>query len=390
MDEQMARELESRKAHWRPNGAALHARDGTPLGMINPTTWQGKPVPERRWIVPHWIPQGYVTGLYGLGGVGKSLLAQQLMTSVALGRPWLGLPTPSVRALGVFCEDDEDELHRRQEDINRVYGCEFEDLESMRLVSRLGSNNLFMTFEGGQPHLTPFFYQVLEEAEAFGARLLIVDTVADTFGGNENDRAQARQYVQAALGHIARAIDGAVLACAHPSQAGINSGTGESGSTGWDASFRSRLYLAKPKTEEGEAPDPDARVLARKKANYAARDESIPIRWKDGVFITEREPSGMMGSIQRRAVETVFLDLLDAFARQDRPVSANSRAGNYAPKLFAMHADRDGFKKGDFARAMETLFARGEITNARYGRSGDERKMIVRVAPTKGAADAAE
>ena len=68
--------------------------------------------PERRWIVREWIPSGVVTGLYGDGGVGKTLLALQLQASMALRRKWLGVEVEPGRSLGVYCEDDIDELHR--------------------------------------------------------------------------------------------------------------------------------------------------------------------------------------------------------------------------------------------------------------------------------------
>jgi hypothetical protein len=64
---------------------------------------------------------------------------------------------------------------------------------------------------------------------------------------------------------MAREINGAVVACAHPSLTGINSGSGNSGSTGWPGAFRSHLYLETPKFEQGEetAPnDTDKRIRA--------------------------------------------------------------------------------------------------------------------------------
>jgi hypothetical protein len=36
------------------------------LRLIDPTLYQGQPVPERQWIVPQWIPRGVVTGLYAM------------------------------------------------------------------------------------------------------------------------------------------------------------------------------------------------------------------------------------------------------------------------------------------------------------------------------------
>jgi RecA-family ATPase len=91
--------------------------------IIGPRFLRGAKPPERKWIVPDWIPYGVVTGLYGDGGLGKSLLAQQLQTCTALGRPWLGLPVQKVASLGVYCEDSRDEILRRQSEINAAYGA---------------------------------------------------------------------------------------------------------------------------------------------------------------------------------------------------------------------------------------------------------------------------
>ena len=111
-----------------------------------------------------------------------------------------------------------------------------------------------MTFARGVGELTPFHSHVLEAALDLEARLVIVDTAADTFGGNENDRSQVRQFVSRALGSIAQKINGAVLLCAHPSRSGLSSGEGDGGSTGWSNAFRSRLYLRAPAIEDGASP----------------------------------------------------------------------------------------------------------------------------------------
>lgn len=355
--------------------------DRQPIRYLDPITLQDKPVPQRRWLVLNWIPWCTVTGLYGDGGLGKSLLAQQLMTSTAIIRPWLGLPVEHVRSLGVFCEDHEDELHRRQADINQVYGCEFSDLEDVRWLPRFGEDNLLMTFEGSEGMTTPFFEELLAQALEFGAQLIIIDTVADTFGGNENDRGQVRQFVQACLGKLARDIDGCVVALAHPSRAGLATGTGDSGSTGWSNSFRSRAFLHLPEADEGAEPDRNERMLSRKKANYAFREEQLELRWQKGVFIREGETdTGIIGSINRKKAEAIFLELLDTVTNENRPVSDSPHATNYAPGLFGKRPERDGYTKADFARAMERLFFSRQITMLEYGRRSDPSRKIVRTA----------
>ena len=81
------------------------------LGLIDVTKWEGQPIPRRDWLVENFIPMRNVTLLTGDGGLGKSTLLVQLMTSASLGLPWLGLPVLKVPTLGLFAEDDEDELH---------------------------------------------------------------------------------------------------------------------------------------------------------------------------------------------------------------------------------------------------------------------------------------
>ena len=107
-------------------------RDGL---VINPPIHWTAPAPLREWLIEESIPIGYVTGLYGDGGIGKSLIAQQLLTSTSLAMPWLGLNVVGGRAFGFMCEDDASELHRRQEGINRNYGIEMMNLEYLRIAA---------------------------------------------------------------------------------------------------------------------------------------------------------------------------------------------------------------------------------------------------------------
>jgi len=350
-----------------------------PLKLIRPTIYQGKPVPPREWLVQDWIPMEVVTGVYGDGGVGKSLLLQQLMTSAALGRGWLGLPVQRVKVIGFFCEDPLDELHRRQHDINTEYGCEFSDLTDVLWIPRFGDNNLLMVFEQGVGAVTPVYDMLVSEALRFGARFVVVDTVADTYGGNENDRGQVRQFVQAALGKLARDIKGCVVAAAHPSRAGMATKTGDSGSTGWSNAFRSRAYLKANKDEHDNVIDPYARTLERKKANYALASSQIDLVWNNGVLIPKHVKFGLEAAVERRKAARVFLDLLDRVKSEGQHVSHNSRAGNYAPRVFGERPDREGYDKRGFERAMQELFASSQIRVGSYvGANRSPYECIVR------------
>ncbi len=157
------------------------------LQIIDPITWHGKLIPPRRWIVDPLIPEGAVTLITGHGGTGKSTMALQLLVCTALGRDWFGWPTRPCKAIGLFCEDNADELHRRTADIVRHYDAELGDLENLRLVTRVGADNLLMEFENqwSPGEETPLYGQILNEATNFGAEIVVLDSLHDLYGGYE-------------------------------------------------------------------------------------------------------------------------------------------------------------------------------------------------------------
>jgi hypothetical protein len=216
-----AEELE-RLAAEAPEPDEYDAKTKEPLLLpVNPATLEGLPVPERHWLVPHWIPMSRATSLYGGGGEGKTLLAQLLATACAIeGGKWVGLPVKRCNVLLFFCEDDIKEMHRRQADINAYYRCTFADLDAMRWLPRLGDDNTLMVFDNGRACPTPLFDQLLSAAKDHHAELVVTDTLADIFAGDENDRGQSRLFAQSALGHLARQTGAASLTLAHPSLSG--------------------------------------------------------------------------------------------------------------------------------------------------------------------------
>ena len=288
-------------------------------------------------------------------------------------------------SLAVYCEDSNDELWRRQRDINLDYGVSNNDLGDVHWMPRLGEDNLMMVFgRNGAGELTKFHQHILIASLDLKARLVIIDTAADVFGGNENDRNHVRQFVSRALGSIAQKINGAVLLCAHPSRAGLNKGAdaaeGDSGSTGWSNSLRSRLFLRTPSLDNGEVPDPNARVLQRKKANYATRNDEIKLCWRNGVIEPEAPVSPGATAFGKIDVKDVFVALLDEFATAKRNVSADAHSRNFAPRIFGKlpRDQRHDYREGDFNRAMEGLFKSGGIENQEYGRPSEPRQKIAR------------
>lgn len=362
----------------------------TGLKTISPASLQGRAIPERQWVVPNWIPRHCTSSLYGDGGTGKSLLAMQLMTSITLGKEWIGLPTAELKTWGLFCEDNPDELHIRQNDINRSYGCDFSDLKGMRWLSGAGEDNILMGFDAksGAPLVTNFYKQIEKDVLESGSQFVVIDTAADTFGGLENNRGHVRQFIGLLTG-LAMKINGAVLFCAHPSAAGMANGRGDGGSTGWNNSVRSRMYFTTPKSDDPDAPQfaTDDRILKRMKANYAPREEEIQLTWKEGAFSRPQQEGarGVVAQIDKasreKAAERTFLSGLDAAEAQGRALSWSKNAANFAPKIISKSPSSLGVSSTELNAAMERLFHRHLIRNVEYGRGKDSTKKIARVVP---------
>jgi hypothetical protein len=282
----------------------------------------GAPAP-REWIADSWIPKGVITGLSGDGGMGKTLLAQQLLYAAGTGGEWLGMAIPRMRALGVFCEDDRDELHRRHDAIKAAQGHAIGNpYEGVWLWPRVGSDNLLVTFDkDNRPALSPFFEAIKKHVLEHKIELLVLDTIADLFGGNEIIRAQVNFFVKSVCGAFIKDAKAAgftlsVLLLSHPSQAGRNSGTGESGSTAWNNAVRARLYLTRP--EDGLA---EQRVLTRKKSNYSSSgdDVKIDLLWQDGTLKEMRKRSS---DVAVRSIENQIIQMVTAAWDARRPYTA--------------------------------------------------------------------
>jgi RecA-family ATPase len=315
-----------------------------------------------------------VTLLNGDGGTGKSLLALQLAVSTALCSTWLGMSDA-----GLTAEDDRDEVHRRLDDIMRHMGAKLEDLHDLHIVSLAGEDALLAV---------PDRHNVLEKTHLFGnlekaigdinPAIVILDTLADLHAGEENARNHARQFVGMLRG-LAQRYDTTILLLAHPSLSGMSNKSGTSGSTAWNNSVRSRLYLERVKDESDVEQDHDARVLRTMKANYAAIGGEIHMRWHNGVFVLTSAPGasgGLTAFAARENADRIFLELLGAYEVEKRDVSA-SNSVTYAPAVFARDPRSGGVGKRALVDAMNRLFAAKRIEVVESGPPSKRRKRLV-------------
>jgi RecA-family ATPase len=329
----------------------------------------------REWLVADRIPMRNVTSLSGEGAIGKSLLLMQLSGAVVLGKEWIGTLPEKGPVLYSNCEEEDDEIRRRLEDVARHLGVTRQDMHDrgLRILSFAGRDAI-LTQPGrfGMMWATLLFERLRRDALQLRPKLIALDTVADTFGGKENDRAQTRQFITMLRG-LAIDANSAVVMSSHPSLTGISTDTGLSGNTGWHNSVRARMYF-KP------APGDDTalRVLEMKKNNYGPVSENILLRWREGVYVVEPGTGTLERLAAEAEVDHLFIKLLRRFADQGRNVS-DKTGTSYAPSHFAKQPEAKTGKVTSkaFAEAMERLFEAKKIRVMTDGPPSHPRRRII-------------
>jgi RecA-family ATPase len=347
------------------------------LPVISAAAFAGVPPPERRWIVKDMIPDRAVTIMAGDGGGGKTTLMLQLAVAIAGTCPWLGHNPDQGPVLVVTAEDDADEIHRRLAAIAKCLTVELSDLADLHIVPLAGQDAVMGAPEGRAAIIAPtaVFRALAALVERTRPRLVVLDALADVYAGEENARAQARQFIGLLRG-LAIKNNLAVVLIAHPSLSGMASGSGTSGSTAWSNSVRARLYLERILDEGNRETNPDLRVLRVKKSNYGPAGIELRLRWQNGAFIIDGPAGGFDKIAADARAERVFLDLLAEFKAQGRDVSPN-RSPTFAPTCFEKHPRAKGSTRRAFEGAMERLLASKQIAVEPFGSPSRPRSRLI-------------
>lgn len=350
------------------------------LPLIDIAAWKGDP-PPRRSLWGTWLPLHQTTMLTGPGGVGKSLFEQMLVTAIAMGRPLLGMETEQRNTLYVTCEDDENELWRRQDAINDALGVSRSDLcGRLFLCSMTGEleTALAVETEKGTIEATARWHALRHTCREMGIGLYAFDNATDALAADHNSIHQVASFVNMLTG-LAIEQDGAAMILHHPNKAGDD----WLGSVAWHNKVRSRWVIAHGDAEN----DPDLRTLKNPKANYGPSGGSLDFRWYQGAFVRDEDlpadfATELAQSVQFSRENEIFLACLDArMTTPGREVGPNM-GPNYAPSRFAEMTEAKGLPKKRLARAMERLLHLGTIETRQIPRKGSDMKTIIeRAAP---------
>jgi RecA-family ATPase len=343
--------------------------------VIPASSFAGQLVPPRRWHIEECIPGRNVTQFAGDGAAGKSLLLQQLGACTVLGRQWLGLDVKRCPVLYLNAEDEEDELHRRMVSIAQHMDVPIDRFSSLHLWSLAGRSALLGVAAGSSSNINPT--PLLDHLDSLigdlKAGLVILDPLANLFGGNEIVRTHAMQFI-ALLRGLAIHHSAAVVLASHPSQMGKADGTGSSGSTGWTNACRSRILIERDKGEKG---DEDARTLTVNKSNYGRIGKTLRFRWSNGVFILDSDAAAVAARAERdQQDDRLFMELLSKFEGQGIRVSHAPTSTSYGPKLMAGYPPGKGIKIERFKDAMQRLLDTKRIRISEEGPTSKPRPCL--------------
>jgi RecA-family ATPase len=349
-----------------------------PATLITPALWPSEAPPPVNWLADHRIPRGDVTTLHGDGGAGKTDIAMHLAEGCARRAPyWLGHEITGGKVVIVSAEEPERELRRRIWLHGQRDGFTADDLTDLNLwfPNDVAGAVLAAPGPGGMMQPSPLFRSIEAAIADVAPVLVIVDNVAATFTGNQNDRVMVRSYVNLWRRVARQASNPAVLLLDHPSLSGLTNGTGRGGNMDWRNAVRSALYLRVP--EDKAEAERGVRILETVKSNYGPIGRPVRLQWGDGGLALEQAPSSLHRLAKDAECDETFLRLLDERNAQGRHVG-DKNAKNYAPAVFAEMAGKDGFTAKAFAQAMDRLFEARKIILREVRRDGKPRAIIDR------------
>ncbi len=339
-----------------------------------PTT----PPPPRDYVWQGRMVAGHSYALGGFGGVSKSQAALQLAASIALGVMFCNINTKRGCVLGIFGEDDIEEVERRlgayaaHERFTSSQRAELE--KNIRTFGLIGEDTRLTATRNGILESTLFSEPIIAAAVALAAhsgepiRLIVLDHAGLVHGGDFNAREDVSLTMRI-VNHIAHQTGAAVLLLAHSPKSATVSETSDAaavaGSTAFVDQTRGAFILATMRPKEAKAlaiPDNLRQQyvsLTVVKNNYGKTGavswfmRDSPPGWEVGVLVPVDLQPPLKCATPSAAVAERIKQFIAAHPGQYSKTALREQRGGKTGVLKA--------SKSEVAAATDDLLANGEL-----------------------------
>jgi hypothetical protein len=237
------------------------------------------PSPPPEFVWDGYLPRGVVSMLAAHGGTGKSTIALMLCVAASLGRPLFGVETVQCNALFVSLEDSASVIRHRLANICQKWDINPASLDGkLTIADGTGDPELFTADHRAAGVKTRSYFEMNQLVKSGEVGLVVVDNASDAYGGDEIQRRQVRAFIRALM-EVAKPVNCALLLLAHVDKSTSRSkqpenSEGYSGSTAWNNSVRSRLFMKRD--ESGNLN------IEHQKSNLGRCHEPLTLNWRDG------------------------------------------------------------------------------------------------------------
>jgi hypothetical protein len=237
------------------------------------------PSPAPAFVWDGYLPRGVVSMLAAHGGTGKSTIALMLCVATSLGRPLFGVDTAQCDTLFVSLEDSPSVVRHRLANICQKWDVNPASLDGkLTIVDGTDNPELFTADNRAVGVKTRTYFEMNNLVKAGEVGLVVVDNASDAYGGDEIQRRQVRAFIRSLM-EVAKPVNCALLLLAHVDKTTSRSNKSEnaegySGSTAWNNSVRSRLFMKRD--ESGNL------TIEHQKSNLGRCHEPLTLTWRDG------------------------------------------------------------------------------------------------------------
>ena len=226
------------------------------------------------WLIRDYLPTKSTCMIYGESGAGKSFLMLDMALCIATGRHWNGIKTKQTPVFYIIGEGQEGATSRCY-----VWG-QYHNQQIDNIPFYLTEKAVIPTDEDELNALIANVSALIESTEA-EKPLIVFDTLARCFDGDENKAQDANRYIRA-MDKLRYRFDACVVSIHH---SGKDVAKGARGSTAfkgaWDAEHQLSIDANKviklhpQKLKEREKPEPTYYRLHGMETNWLDEDGEI-------------------------------------------------------------------------------------------------------------------